>query len=82
MHTFILLIKHSGTFEMVGQRDISFDTEFCNSVIPPEERYFEDADDWLVPQVFFSISSFPPSEFVLISLLQNFKSQETFQVST
>lgn len=34
-----------GTFEMVGQRDISFDTVFCNSVIPPEERYFEDADD-------------------------------------
>eukprot|EP00956_Cyclotella_meneghiniana_P043701 scaffold284192_cov83-Cyclotella_meneghiniana.AAC.3 len=68
-----------GTFEMVGQRDISFDTVFCNTVIPPEERYFEDADDWLVPQVFFSISFIPPSEFVLISLLQNFKSQETFQ---
>jgi hypothetical protein len=34
-----------GTFEMVGEADISFDTAFCNSKIPPKERYYQDAVD-------------------------------------
>ena len=37
--------KGGGTYEIVGESDISFDTEFCNSKIPPAERYYEDAVD-------------------------------------
>ena len=37
--------KGGGTFEIVGEYDISFNTTFCNDKIPEKERYYEDAVD-------------------------------------
>ena len=34
-----------GTYEIVGENDISFNTTFCNSRIPAVQRYYEDAVD-------------------------------------